>query len=1304
MLGTLLFKKSGDNMKKFLFTVLFLLCVIIGGLGFFVVRSFNADNFQKQIIKTVSEVTGREFNVMGATYVDWVPSPEIILNDVTLSNTKGSTRGVMLSIPRVSIQLTWKSLLKNPLVIDKITVENPVLYLERTAPEKVNWNFSFIGKNAIESSMLGVNSNFVQTRIDNLQVKNGVLNYVNAVTNSTIELLNINGKITLDSLQGPYLFNGSVQGGENSFLTRLSINQLTTDIPVPFSLEMKAKDESLSLNLDGQFLTQSKKLDLSADGSFFVKKPNEILKTLGFLQLNSALNIPAQGGLTYTAQNGIDSIKNFTVRFGDNEDSVALTASVSREDKSGSMFYTGSFAINHLDYAQWTDIINYLKKQDLNDPKNPNFDMKMNAQKITYQKNVFKDASMSLSKSGNRLVIHYLNAMLAGETELSSSGGTLVEGEKEGLSLIVNLKSKNFKDLLATYTDTKDIPTSVLNSAQMSANILMWKDLMDVDITSFETGGSVVSGKMQILTDKKPTIHFDGSVKNVNLDNYTGYKHRAEKTNILDVIPSIKSYFRNAEYLTKFNSKFNLDLKDVTAHQLPISNGKLSGSLEDGVLKISEFRATGVAMAALLAAGEIENVATDEQKIKNLRLDFNTNDLKLFLDRANLVSNNQFLNQTNSISTTLQVTEDQNVWNGSLRNKIGDLETRFTGSINYEGETIDAKDLNVEITYPSFQQFLKNVLLAKKINNSIEGAFEFKGVVNGNLQNLKLSDTDVQIGTSHLSLAGDIKNTSGQKSIDLKVKTPSFDVDRFILNDFKNVLAEGPLGNTAFNFSLLDLWKIKLQLDAGQLLWHSKELKNASLKLNIQDKQLTLENLTGVPSIDGSALKATGTLSWAGVPHLKTNIDLSGLELGANILTGGKTSFGNGILTFSGDFSMMGQSPNEMRKNLSGSGKMNIENSLWVGSDIQKVPALIAKTTKERAQQHVFDTEMSRYLNSGKTMLSSLVGNFTIDKGVFKMMDASLKADAFYSNPMQIVYNIPAKAIEVSVPITLAEYGDLPPFALSLKGNLSNPVYQTNFVDLSNAVEDIVQQGNTKIAEQLQKEKEQLAKITLNERALRIKQAITDARNAVKIADEKLFAGDNDSAAFLLQNARDALAIVNQLSVKEKLTDAQYIQLMEQSRLAVLKAKEAIDEAVRDLYFEDRKQVQTFLKQAQEMLLQIKAIHDTNSEIEIVSKLLVPVEQYVSVLKETNLKFSNDVSQDEHDELMQIAREAFSKIVHAYEYVARFEPEGVERIVPVSVKQVPNQGDLSIEKEETASEKTVTDNYVPKFQGQIIRR
>lgn len=1292
-------------MKKFLLTVLFLLIVIIGGIGYFIARSFNAENFQAQIVKTVSEMTGREFTVMGATYVSWIPSPEIILNDVTLANTKGSPRGVMLSIPRVSIQLTWKSLLKNPLVIDKIKLENPVLYLERTSVDSVNWRFSFLEKKAIEGSMLGLSNSgsFIQTRIDNLQIKDGVLNYLNEVTNSTLELININGRLTLDSLQGPYLFDGSVQKGENVFLTSLSIKQLMSDVAVPFTLLMNAKDKSLSLDLSGEILTQSKRLDLSATGSFSVEKPNEVLKNLGLLPLNETLNIPAQGGLTYSSQNGIDSLKNFTIRFGDTEDSVALTGSVSRENKDGNMFYTGAFAINHLDYNQWVDIIEHFKKKELNDSKSPNFDLKANAQKITYKNNIIRDAALSLSKIGDRVVIHSLNALLPGNTSLSSQGGTLLEGDKRGLSLIVNAKSKDFKKLLENYVDVSKIPSNVLNEADFEANMLLWKDLFDIDIVSFASGGSNVSGKLQVQQDKKTVLNFDGSVKNLNLDTYTGYKHAKNKTDILDVIPSIKTFFRNADYLKTFNSKFNIDLKDITAHQLPLSHGKLTGSLENGLLKVSEFKATGVAMATLLAAGEIENIATDEQKINNLRLDFNTNELKLFLDRANLVSNNQFLNETNSLSTTLQVAESQNVWTGSLRNKIGELETRFSGTVNYDGSVADAKDLTFEMTYPSFQQFLKNVVATTKIKNSIEGAFSFKGLLNGTTKNLKFSDTDIQIGTSHILADGEIKNTPSQKSIDLKVKTPSFDMDRFMLNDFQNLFAEGQLGNSSFNFSLLDLWKIKFQLETGQIIWHSKDLKNASLKLNIQDKQLTLENLTGVPSSENSSLKASGTLSWAGVPHLKANIDLSGLELGANLLTGGKTSFGNGVLTFSGDFSMMGQSPNEMRKNISGSGKMNIENALWVGSDIQKVPGLIAKTIKERSQKHVFDSELARYLNSGKTSLSSLVGNFTIDKGVFKMMDASLKADAFYSNPMQVVYNISTKSIDVSVPITLAQYGDLPPFALSLKGTTLNPVYQTNFVDLSNAVDDIVQQGNTKIAEQLQKEKEQLAKISSNERAARIKQAINDAREAVKMADEKLFAGDNASAAFLLQNARDALSLVNQLSVKEKLTDAQYIQLMEQSRLAILKAKEAIDEAVRDLYFEDRKQVQTFLKQAQEMASQIELIHESNPEIEIVSKLLVPVKQYVDVLKEANAKFSNNITPELHDELMQLARDAFSKIVHAYEYVARFEPEGMERIIPVSINRIPNQDNLASEEENEVVEKPSTDNYQPRFQGQIKR-
>ncbi len=1290
-------------MKKFLLTVLFLLVVIVGGLGFFVARSFNADGLQKQIVRAISELTGREFTVMGPTFVSWVPSPEIILNDVTLSNVKGSTRGVMVSIPKVSIQLTWKSLLKQPPVIDEIKLENPIFYLERMDARTVNWNFPFLSKKTLETSDFSSKKSFIETSISNLYIKEGVINYTNAVTDTAMEITNVNGRLSLNSLHGPYVFDGSVQKGGISYLTSLNVNQLQSDVPVPFTFSMKAKDKSVSLDMTGEFSTMQKKLNLTASGSFSIQRPNEILKSLNLKPLDESLNVPVDGGLTYTSVNGVDGLKNLTLRFGDSVDAVSLNLSVTREKKNNNMFYDTSFSFTKFDYEQWKDILSDLEKLKLTDTKLPDFSLKANAITMSYKGKTIKDVELSLDKTGPKITVNSLKGLFAGNTEISAMGFTKIQEDETGLSLNVTGQTKDLKSFISPFVDTKRMNPHVLKSATFKGLVDIWPEKISADIESFEVEDSRLSGKFDIQKGVKPTIHFNGKVENVNVDNFIPYKPAKEKMDILDVIPAIKTYFVNADYLTKFNSNFNVDLKDVTVRNLPIRSGKLSGSLLNGLLKLAELRVSGAAMATLLAAGDVENIGTENAKINNIRFDFNTKELKIFLDRANLVSNNSFLNKTNTLVASLQASENKDVWTGVLTNTIGDLETRLSGELFYTQNDVSANNLTLEILYPTFQQFLKTVIGTKKINNSIDGAFSFKTILNGTPKSFKFTDADVQIGLNHLTMNGEVKNTDSQKVVNVKVQMPSFDVDKYMLNDFKNIFATGPAGNNSFNFSLLDIWQIIFKLETGQILWGNKELKDAIVDFSIQDKMLTLNKLSGTPSKDGSVFNVAGTLSWNDVPRMNADIDIQGLDLGANLLTGTKTSFGNGVLTLSGEINSIGQSPNEMRKKLTGKGKMNIENSLWIGADIQKITPLIAKTIKERLPKNKFDTDLGSYLHSGKTTLNSLSGNFTIDNGVLKMMDTSLKADTFYSNPMQVIYNIVDKNIDVSVPISLAAYPDLPPFALTLKGLESAPVYLSNFVDLSNSVEAIVQKGNTKIAEQLQKEQEKLAKITLTERTARIKKAITDARIAVKTAEGKLYAGDNDSAAFLLQNAKDALSIVNQLSIKETLTDAQYIQLMEQSRLAILKAQEAVDEAVRDLYFEDRKQVQTFVKQAREMFVEIVSVHEQNPHIEIVTKLINPVREYIDVLEMTNKKLSASLSKEEHAETMYMAREAFSKVVRAYEYVSRFMPDNTKRIVPISVHQIPNRDILSNEGEAAATAEEADIVEERSFQGTIQR-
>ena len=161
---------------------------------------------------------------------------------------------------------------------------------------------------------------------------------------------------------------------------------------------------------------------------------------------------------------------------------------------------------------------------------------------------------------------------------------------------------------------------------------------------------------------------------------------------------------------------------------------------------------------------------------------------------------------------------------------------------------------------------------------------------------------------------------------------------------------------------------------------------------------------------------------------------------------------------------------------------------------------------------------------------------------------------------------------------------------------------------------------------------------------------------------------------------------------------------MEQSRLAILKASEAIDEAVRDLYFEDRKQVQAFVKQAKEMQERIEIVYEANPYIEIVAKLLPAARQYTEALERINQAFGPDISGDEHETLMNAAKEAFLKVSRAYEYVSRFETDDMPTIKPLSVRKVPNEDileDSSVESIEEESSEEIEETH--HFKGVIER-
>ena len=1288
-------------MKKFFLTFLFLIFVIIGGLGFFVIRSFNPETFQRQVVSGISDLTGREFNVLGATQVNWAPVPQIILNDVTLSNKSGSQRSVMMRANRVVVQIEWTSLLKEPLVIQKIDIENPTLFLERDSATHVNWDFPFLfadSKKDLSTDFM--NMDVSQTRIDSMFIHNGTIEYVNGLAKTKWNIEKINGNLILESLQGPFTFDGTFELLKKDMTVKLNVKRLRTDSPVPFTINLVEKNNAFLFDLSGNITPSIEQTSqITADGSFSVARPNEFLKILGLKPLNTALNIPSSGSLTYESANGADMFKSFTIRFGNQEDAVAVTGSLGREEINKKLNYKATIAVNTLNYDLWKDFLSDIQWDSMIDSKRPNFNFKVNVQNFIWGKETVKDLTIDMEKRGNRFHVKGGKGILSGDTTISFEGGSLTEDGKTGLLLLVVGQSTKFKDLIAKYADVRKVAPSLLQKVGFKGNILIYPDQFTSEIESLDIDKGRISGKIAYRkTDKLPIVTAKLNVSGLDFDAYTGYKQPKEAQDITKSVVLIKDYFQDASLLKKFNGQVELMLNNIRFHMLPIGKGRLLGTMDDGTLKIEELTTQEMANASLRGKGTFIGVGTDNVIISDMNLVFGTSELGLFMRKANLKSENEFIKSVKSFETDLTLSEENNLWIMAMKNKMADLEISVNGSIDSTKDEPVYKDLNVMLTYPNFRRFVTNIVKMPNMNTTLSGLLKLNVVLNGTPKTIQFSKGTVQIGQNQLNINGSY-SMADNGLLDMRITTPSFDVRKFIWNDLKNFTFTGMDAKKHFNLKEMSKLNQHIVLETNQLLYRDAELKNAKVDLSLQNQTLTINELSGILNDETSLLTAKGTFSWDNnIPKLTGMVSAKNLSLDNNLITLKNMSLGDGTLSFDSELSLSGKSPYEMLKTLSGKGKYQIRDLMWIGTNIEKVSPLIDRSIRNRVPKSIFDKALNQLLNSGKTTLESISGNFTVSTGIFKTMDTALKGNGFASDPMQVIWDIVKEEMDISMPLSLSDKPDFPPFALTIKGPLKRLLYQTNFVDLSASVSDVVQEDNAKTAKAEQMEKDRQAAQFRNEREEKAREAILEAREAVKQASGKVKNGDNQRALDLLQSAQDALDFMNNLSVKENLTDAEYMQLTEQARLAVIKAEEAVAEATNDKFFEDRKQIKAFARQAQSMQREIERIGQENPEIEIIQKLLPLTAEHVQILAGIAGTVIENETDEEHQAHFEQAKISYIKVVKGYKYVLKFDAAAQE-IEPLSIEKQQNTMPETFVKVETGMDPLT--GKTTQMQGQI---
>ena len=116
-----------------------IIILAIGGYVF--VRNFDLNRYKSYIEDIVNRETGRSLKINGEAKLGISFVPTLVVNDVSLSNPEWASNPEMIKLQKLEIKAAILPLLKGRIVIDKLILEQPEIYLETTADGQKNWEF-----------------------------------------------------------------------------------------------------------------------------------------------------------------------------------------------------------------------------------------------------------------------------------------------------------------------------------------------------------------------------------------------------------------------------------------------------------------------------------------------------------------------------------------------------------------------------------------------------------------------------------------------------------------------------------------------------------------------------------------------------------------------------------------------------------------------------------------------------------------------------------------------------------------------------------------------------------------------------------------------------------------------------------------------------------------------------------------------------------------------------------------------------------------------------------------------------------
>ena len=558
-------------MKKLLIGIIGLVVVLVAAV--LIGPSFVDWNaYKAEIAAQAKAATGRTLTIDGDISLQVLPSPALVVNDVSLANLEGASTPQMARLRSLQVRVALGPLLGGNFQVETLQLIDPVIELEVLADGRANWAFETPPSPSSKTAGAPATTDAARpatdnegglapaVRVDSFVIVNGTVVYRDMRSGTEERIEDLNARVAAASLSGPFESSGHVRLRGFPLGYDLDIGQVIHGRTVPFGLAVDVAAGAASVKLAGTIV------NLAAAPKLKGKVKVEGINLAGAINTAASIGaLPGFLGQAFAAEGTVVAsaegaqIKDLALRLGETAATGSIIVGLGEKTTAAT-----KIAFNHVDLDNLlalppdeglAAIAGARKKRDDESdtgsgtavpasseikrgasagqntageggggfvpPANLSATLDISVDAVTYRGDLLRQVQASAEMNGGEITISQLSTQFPGSSEVAVfgfieavDGAPRFEGEVE--ATVSDLR----RVMSWLGIDPPPAPADRLRKLTLSSRIKASPKQVEVSDLNLTVDSSRLSGAVTLALRKRLAFGANLAIDRLNLDAY----------------------------------------------------------------------------------------------------------------------------------------------------------------------------------------------------------------------------------------------------------------------------------------------------------------------------------------------------------------------------------------------------------------------------------------------------------------------------------------------------------------------------------------------------------------------------------------------------------------------------------------------------------------------------------------------------------------------------------------------------------------------------------------------------------------